>query len=153
MKHIIGIGVKFILITTVVLSIFAVLSTNFVEEMLFLSIVIVLLSYVLGDLFIVPKFGNLVGTVADFGLSLVILVGYGLMTMNTSFVFLMASIFSAFLIAVGEAFFHYYVQQVITDERKDIYEEPKIIHSQLNSKLQTEMAEEEDIYDLKKTKK
>lgn len=150
MKHIVGIAIKLFLITTVLLSIFAVVSDGFIDEMLFLSVVLLVLSYAIGDLFIVPRYGNVAGTIADFGLSFAVILLFGFLFLNISFIYLIAAFSSAFLIAVGEAFFHFYVQQVLTDERKDIYEEPKIVNNQLNTSLQTEFAEEDNIQDITK---
>lgn len=152
MKHIIGLGLKFILMATVLLAIFSVLLPSLMNSMLLLAVILVVTSYLLGDLFMVKRFGNLAATIADFGLALIMIVGLGAWLGQFNFQFLVAAVSSAFLIAVGEGFFHFYVQTRITDERMDIYEEPTIVNNGLNTSLQTEFSNENDIHHLKQKK-
>ena len=81
------------------------------------SVLITGVSFIVGDIFILPRFGNTVATVADFGLTLAMI-----WLVNTylfePFVGLgTASLISAFVIALGEIFFHLYMQsQVFKNE-------------------------------------
>lgn len=151
-SHIIGLGLKFSLMATVLIAIFSVLSPSLISSMLGLTVILVVTSYLFGDLFMVKRFGNVAATIADFGLALIMIAGLGIWLGQFNFLFLVAAVSAAFLIAVGESFFHFYVQTRITDERMDIYEEPKIVNNGLNTSLQTEFSNENDIHHLKQKK-
>jgi hypothetical protein len=143
MKYMIGLGIKLLLVLTVLMSIFSVVSRELIDEMLFLTVVIVVVSFVLGDLFLVPRIGNIGATIADFGLSFIIILFGVAIFHGMSFVLFLASFLSAFLIATGEAFFHYYVRSAMLDKRREVYVNPRMIDAQLNT--QTEFAEENDL--------
>jgi Protein of unknown function (DUF2512) len=73
-----------------------------------LSILLGALSYVAGDLFILPKYGNLMATFGDFVLTfLVVWAGLQLISFAGSAV--IASLISAAFIAVAEYGFHLYL--------------------------------------------
>ncbi|MDL4839359.1 YndM family protein [Aquibacillus rhizosphaerae] len=149
MKHIKAIGIKFIVISIVLFSILASFYTATLTDILLLSVLITGVAYVVGDLYILPRFGNLVATTADFGLSffaiwvlsnLLFLADYGVVT---------ASFFSAVLISSSEALFHIYMQNKILNHQKDMY----IDRKSTMGNLQTEFAEEnpnKDIIELNK---
>lgn len=88
-------------------------------NILFITLVLGVVSYVLGDLFILPKTNNLVAALVDFGLAFLIIsmmssaltTGYNILTM--SFV-------ASFGVAIFEFIFHKRVaNQVVNEQRKD----------------------------------
>ncbi|WP_062356818.1 YndM family protein [Bacillus kwashiorkori] len=138
MKHIRSLIYKFLLLTLVLLFILGFVYGVSIGDILAISFILTIAAYVLGDLSILPRFGNLAATVADFGLAL-----FGVWVLGYTFIeepirLGVASFLSAILISVGEIFFHnYLINNVLftTDnEQRKIFREPN---------YQTEIAEEQ----------
>ncbi|WP_453996470.1 YndM family protein [Bacillus nitroreducens] len=146
MKHAKALGIKFIMISIVLLSLFGIFRGASFGEILLMSILVTGLAYVVGDLFTLPRMGNVVATFADFGLSFfaIWLLSYTFMD-NTSGL-ITASIAAAGFISLGEALFHAYMQNKVLDEHE---ETTRPIY---RPNFQTEFAEEyeEETEDLKK---
>ncbi|GGA46814.1 hypothetical protein GCM10007416_19980 [Kroppenstedtia guangzhouensis] len=116
LRYVTGLLIKFVM--TVVIS-WLVLGAFFgisFPAILTASVVLTGVSFLIGDLLILPKFGNAVATIADLGL-----VWLGIWVLG-SFLFEQAvslgaaSFMSAFFIAIGEILFHKYMKnQVLMD--------------------------------------
>lgn len=83
------------------------------------GVIIVVMIYVLGDLLILRKVGNIAATIADAGSAAVILWLY-LYFMNDTVDIWMKVLIPALLIGVAEWFFHKWLlsQGIVPDERK-----------------------------------
>src|SRR5690625_3530993 len=109
-------------------------------HILLLNILITGVSFILGDLYVLPKFENWGATIADFFLVLATVWLYGTYVIPQLFPVLSVAALSALLIGVGEYFIHKYVdrlllhQEVRTVDRRNIS----------TSELQTEFGEEID---------
>lgn len=80
-----------------------------------ISLVLGLASYVIGDLFLLPKTNNTIATLADFGLAFMIIWILGeSLTYGESL--LLASLISAAGVAVFEYFFHKYVAVIALED-------------------------------------
>jgi hypothetical protein len=150
MRHIMALGIKLVLTSIVLFSVLTIFSTALFSEITLISLVITLATYVIGDLFILPRFGNLIATIADF-----VMLTAGIWLFSQFFVqgtpanLILASLFAAIFIALGEALFHAYMEnRVLAHHQNEVqyFNEDNVT---LN-RLQTEFAEEEDIHDLKK---
>ncbi len=71
MKHIVALLIKYTAISAVLLMILGIFQGISIPRILFISLLITRVAYLIGDLFILPKYGNMVATIADFGLSFV----------------------------------------------------------------------------------
>lgn len=78
-------------------------------DILIITLVLGAISYLAGDLFILPKTSNLTASLADFALSFLVIWGLGLLLFEQTNGLIGASLFAAALIASGEWFFHSYV--------------------------------------------
>lgn len=141
MNHIKAFLLKITLISAILFSILNVLY-DAMSSVFILSLIIAVAGYLIGDLFILPKFGDSPAVIADFLLCLGVILGFGLIVIDRSFVFITIAFLAAFLIAVTEAFFHYYIHNQVLEERQDIYED-------VESRFATEFSKEEDIHQLK----
>ncbi|MBB6450787.1 uncharacterized membrane protein YvlD (DUF360 family) [Geomicrobium halophilum] len=127
--------IKFIMMTVVLWIVLGLFGASFVNILL-ISILLTLVSYMLGDLFILPNYGNLWATVADFGLAFIGVWALGSFFDQIGF---WAAFISAIVIAIGEAFFHWFMnQQVLEDE------EP-IRNDMSERNLQTEFGSDMDV--------
>ncbi len=117
MKHIRALLVKFVMVTAVlwiVLGLFY--GVNF-GDIFAISLFLTIAAYIIGDLVILPRFGNAVATMADFGLAFLgtWLIGGGFIEENIPLG--LASLYAAIGITVGEWFFHsYMVNQILPDD-------------------------------------
>lgn len=109
MKHFKALTFKGIM---TVLFLFAVLWFGFgvsFGSILILSVILGAVSYLSGDLFILPKKKNMVATIADFGLTFIIILLSGMWFLSLSGSVVLAAFISALLVSVGEYYFHLYL--------------------------------------------
>ncbi|MBB3869082.1 YndM family protein [Parageobacillus toebii NBRC 107807] len=119
MKHIVPLAIKFIGWSVVLLSIFTIFNAPPLL-VLFMAAGTAVVSYLIGDLFILPRFGNLAAAIADVPLAflLIWLTSYALIepTVNMAY----ASFYCALAIGAIEAFFHLFMEnRVLDEERKE----------------------------------
>ncbi len=146
MRHFKALGIKFIVISIVLLSLFGIFRGASFGEILLMSILVTGLAYVVGDLFTLPRAGNTVATIADFGLSFFAIWILSYMFMDNTSGLITASLVAAGVIAISEVLFHAYMQNKVLNEEK------QVTRPQFRPSYQTEFAEEydEETKDLKK---
>lgn len=140
MNHLKAIGIKFIITSIVVLSILSIFGDATIGELLFISLLLTGLAYLIGDLFILPRMGNLVATIADFGLAFFSLWALGYMFLERTSALITASLFAAVFIALSEALFHAYMENKVLQKNDE-----KQSRQQLRPRYQTEFAEENEV--------
>jgi hypothetical protein len=134
MKHLRAIAIKFIASLAILYIILGAMYDMSFTNVFLISLVLGIASYIIGDLFLLPKTNNTIATIADFGLAFMIIwiVGESL-TYGDSL--LIPSLISAAGIAVFEYFFHKYVSSSVLEEGGEQYQNP-------NYRYQTEASEE-----------
>lgn len=117
MKHIVPLAIKFIGWSVVLLSIFAIFNAPPLL-VLFMAAGTAVVSYLIGDLFILPRFGNLAAAIADVPLAflLIWLTSYALIESTVNMVY--ASFYCALAIGAIEAFFHLFMENHILEEAR-----------------------------------
>ncbi|PRS06330.1 hypothetical protein C6W22_16100 [Bacillus atrophaeus] len=111
MVHVKALAIKGIM-TIIVLYLVLGLGFNFTfGDTLLMTIVLGVVSYLLGDLYILPKWNNMIATVADFGLAFLVvwLMGMPLSMGLSPGMLALAALFAAIVMAIGEYFFHFYM--------------------------------------------
>ena len=78
------------------------------SSVLLLSPVLVVGSYLLGDLLILKAAGSFYGVIMDFTIVLIILWGYGRYFTEPLYTWTLATVYNSIFIACGEAFLHKY---------------------------------------------
>lgn len=119
MKHVKALVVKAIMIWAILWVVLTGLyGVSFMDSTI-VGVIIVVMIYVLGDLLILRKVGNIAATIADAGSAAVILWLY-LYFMNDTVDIWMKVLIPALLIGVAEWFFHKSLlsQGIVPDERK-----------------------------------
>jgi hypothetical protein len=95
----------------IVLEVVLLLTANLTfGEILWISLFVTLIAYLIGDLIILRASNNTVATLADFGLSLVTIYLFNVFWYRDNIPFLSALI-SAAVLGVGEWFFHKYLAE------------------------------------------
>ena len=132
--------IKFIMITAVLWIVLGLYGFTF-GDILVSSVLITGVSYIIGDRIILPRFGNVVATIADFGLVFVMLWSFGSYLFEPQEGLGTASFISALIIGIGEALFHRYLERDSPDDELTM---PEDFESYRNA-MQTEFGTEEDI--------
>ncbi|MCU9613573.1 YndM family protein [Caldibacillus lycopersici] len=141
MKHLRALLYKFVMILAVLSIILGFVYGVSFGEILTISLILTIAAYVIGDLFVLPKAGNLTATIADFGLAFFGIWLLGSMFIDETIRLGVASFLSAVLITVGEIFFHAYLVRSVLNEPKD--RKPSVNYrTKATPAYQTEMAEE-----------
>ncbi|MFC3038681.1 YndM family protein [Virgibacillus xinjiangensis] len=138
MRHIWALLIKFLITATVLFSILTIFEAASLGEILWMSLLITGAAYLIGDLFILPRYGNTIASIADFGLCAVAVWLLSMIFVDQGFPVFTAALFIGFFIAISEALFHIYMQEkVLIDD--DEQEKGQGIRRE---QLQTEFAEE-----------
>ena len=156
MNHVKALGIKFIVISIVLLSILGIFSeTATLGEILIISFLVTGVSYILGDLYVLPKFGNLMATIGDFGLSFLSVWALSSIFLEPNFSIVAASLFAALFITFSEALIHPYIQNKIfmkSEQNNQGYQNynrsPNVVPARVS--YQTEFAEENDMQTMNK---
>ncbi|MBM7571003.1 YndM family protein [Aquibacillus albus] len=152
MKHLKAISIKFLVIAIVLYSILTSFYSASLLNIFIISVLVTGVAYVVGDLFILPRFGNLIATIADFGLAFGAIWLLSVFFLGLEYGIVAASLFCAILISLTEALFHIYMDnKVLHNGDEEIY----VDRYQTSRQLQTEFSEENpdiDIIELKKKK-
>ncbi|MBU8906862.1 YndM family protein [Desertibacillus haloalkaliphilus] len=120
MKHITALLIKTLMVTLVLLVVMSAIYNYPVGSTVALSLIVVALSYIIGDIGILRVSNNTVATISDLLLTTFVLwmVGPLIIGLTVSF---WVSFISAVLISAGEYFFHKYVSSLILRKREDPY--------------------------------
>lgn len=146
MEHIKALLIKFVLCTAMLFVVLGLFFGVDFGEVLTISVVLTGASYFIGDLWILPKYGNVSATIADFGLAFIVLMLLGGAIIDDAIPLFAASLISAAAIAIGEAFFHNYMaNQVLTNANNN---NNRQAGNYKDTDLRTEAAEETDVHDL-----
>lgn len=140
MKHIVALLIKYTAISAVLLMILGIFQGISIPRTLFISLIITGGAYLIGDLFILPKYENMVATIADLGLSF---VGVWALTNLVADINLTRNIgasafFAALLIGVAEIFFHIYMKKVVLHGDRDSKESTHMGHDKYAMEISDE---------------
>ena len=121
-----------------------------IVDILSFSLFITIVSYVIGDLIILPKLGKQTAIAVDFLLTYLSVWIFGSILLENYVQIGWGSIISAIIITAAEVFVHSYLDDRVTSnqptERRKAGLNPTLAYG-------TEFAEEEDIQDLTRSKK
>ncbi|UJL47224.1 YndM family protein [Virgibacillus sp. NKC19-16] len=149
MRHVTALVIKFLITATVVYSLLSIFNVASILEMFLISLFVTGGAYIIGDLILLPRFGNGIASIADFGLATVGIWLLSLVFIGAEFPIFTLSLIAAFFIAVCEAVFHIYMQEKVLTSTD-------IEHDASNSspnRMQTEFSEEKDVHDVENKNK
>ncbi|WP_172372471.1 YndM family protein [Sporosarcina jiandibaonis] len=115
MNSIRAIIIKFIMITAVIWIVFGLFGFTF-GDIIVSSVLLTGVSYIVGDRIILPRFGNVIASIADFGLAFIMLWFLGSYLFEPIAGLGTASFISAAIIGIGEAVFHRYLEREVLDD-------------------------------------
>jgi uncharacterized membrane protein len=116
MKHVINLMIKFLMVSLVLFITLNYLTDLSLGQILFVSILVTIPAYFIGDIFILRRTNNTIATIADIGLTFVILYLANYFIDNTlnyvnniGDISMMDALIASIFVGVGEWFFHKYV--------------------------------------------
>ncbi|MCC2454987.1 YndM family protein [Bacillus cereus] len=140
MKHIVALLIKYTAITAVLLIILSIFQGISIPRVLLISLFLTGTAYLIGDLFILPKYGNMIATIADLGLSF-----FGIWLLISLFTDLdatrnigVSSFIAALIIGGTEVFFHIYMKRLVLHNDDNLKNHNHIRHD----KYAMEMSDE-----------
>ncbi|MBE3570929.1 MAG: YndM family protein [Bacillales bacterium] len=125
MEHVKALIIKFVMVLAILAFVLGLFYRVDFGEYFTISLIVTVVAYMLGDLFILPRFGNTAATISDFVLAYILIwaVGSGIINENISLGW--ASFWSAWIIAIGEMFFHRYMNKSVFNDEKDLRAEAR----------------------------
>lgn len=115
MKHVYALVIKFIMIAIILGIVLGINAKVGLPEILYISAVVAIVTYIIGDLLILRLSNNITATISDIILSALTIYMFNYLW-SASNVYFGTSVFAAILIAAGEWFFHKYVAKTIFQE-------------------------------------
>lgn len=115
MKHAKALGIKFVFTSVVLLSFFTLFANATTLEVLFVSVLVTAVSYLLGDLFILPKLGHLPAALSDFVLSFFAIWLLSMFLVTDSDGILLTSFATAMVLTFSEALFHSHMSNKVVN--------------------------------------
>ncbi|NNV05926.1 YndM family protein [Geobacillus sp. C56-T2] len=115
MKHIVPFVVKLAAWSVVLFSIFTIFNAP-LSLISVMTIITALVSYVVGDLFVLPRFGHFVAAAVDVPLSFLLIWPASVALIAPSVNMAYGAFFSALAIGAVEAFFHLYMENHVLEE-------------------------------------
>ena len=133
MRYLFALIVKFVMLTAILWIVLGIFYGINLGDIFTISILLSVVSFV-GDVFLLPRIGNVLAVIGDFALSFLVIWGLG----NSLFAFeipvVTAAFSSALFVGVGEIFYHRYMKnQVFAGLEKDFMQ---------THHMQTEYSEE-----------
>lgn len=141
MKHLTIIGMKFFASIIIFAVAFDLFFEATVVEILSFSVLLTVMSYVIGDLILLQRIGNRNAVLIDFFLTYFIVWIFGSVLLHSYLQIAWGSIISATLVAVSEIFVHNYILKK-EPELEKTSSKTEIYHGRLAYGF--EMAEEQD---------
>ncbi|MFD1363579.1 YndM family protein [Lentibacillus salinarum] len=136
-------GIKAIAIGITVFSLFGIFYNANVMNLFWISLLTTGVSFLIGDLLVLRRFGNVTASIADFPLAFLSLWFLGGLFIEASIPLATTALMAAFFITCCEPFIHTYMTENLEEERFEEREK-----SPRAGQLQTEFAEEFDHDDL-----
>lgn len=135
LRYIVSLGIKFLLVNTVILSVLGIFSNTTFTALLTMGILITIASFVIGDLIILPRMGIVTSTIIDFALYFLAVWYLAGIFIGFDQGVLLMILMTAYFLTLAEPFYHAYVlervfNRVVTREQRPA------------PQLQTEFAEE-----------
>ncbi|MBP1970443.1 hypothetical protein J2Z83_002564 [Virgibacillus natechei] len=146
MRHVTAIVIKFLLTAVVVFAIMSTFNMPTFTDMLLISLLTTGLAYIIGDLLILPKFGNTIAAIADFGLATISIWILSYVFIGANFPAFTAAIITGFFLSICEGVFHIYMKRKVLIEKEKENKQYRLGTNQ----LQTEFSQEKAIHKGKK---
>src|SRR5690625_165925 len=134
-------GIKYIVAAIVTFSLYGMFDQTSLGRLFLISMLVIVIPY-LGDLYLLPRIGNLYASISDFALYFLLYWILASSFIGVSSPVLLASLAAAFFTAISESLLHVYILERVFGMDQKSHNYPQ--------QLQTEFAEEFDVESIKK---
>ncbi|HLQ97471.1 MAG TPA: DUF2512 family protein [Candidatus Dormibacteraeota bacterium] len=134
-------GIKYIVASIVTFSLYGMFDQTSLGRLFLISMLVIVIPY-LGDLYLLPRIGNLYASISDFALYFLLYWILASSFIGVSSPVLLASLAAAFFTAISESLLHVYILEGVFGMDQKSHNYPQ--------QLQTEFAEEFDAESIKK---
>ena len=136
MGHVKAIGIKLVFTMVILLSLFAMFDTITFQQVLLISFIVTGVTYIVGDLLLLPSVGNIITTIIDFGLFFLSVWILAALFIEQTATIVLASAIAAYFFSVCEALFHAYMKEKVLPKKLGV------VIPFPNMRLQTEFSKE-----------
>ncbi|WP_082676347.1 YndM family protein [Shouchella shacheensis] len=139
MRYISALIIKVILMTAILWIVLGGVFNVSMAGVLTITVVLTALSFILGDLYVLPKYGNMAAITVDFGLALAGIWVLGALLFGSTELFGEAALTAAAMISVGEWFLHRYMKTHVFKNEPSSTEKERFPRYQLQTEFGSEM--------------
>ncbi len=136
MDHVKAIGIKWTFTIVILLSLLTIFEAATFQQILLISLIVTGVTYVVGDLIVLPSFGNIVTTIIDFGLAFLSVWMLSALFIEQTATIVLIAAGAAYFFSMCEALFHAYMKEKVLPKKRGI------VIPFPNMRLQTEFSEE-----------
>lgn len=112
MKHIYALMIKFVIVALMLWIVLSITTNLSFADIIYLSVAVTVIAYVIGDLLILSATNNVIATIADLVIALVTIYLYNYL-LATQMISFWDALIAAVVLGVDEWFFHRYVSRKI----------------------------------------
>ncbi|MDM5154946.1 YndM family protein [Bacillus sp. DX1.1] len=153
MNHLVALLIKYTAISAVLLFILGILGDATIPRILVISLLITGAAYVVGDLFILPQYGNAIATITDFGMSFLGIWFLNYLLIDTTRNIAAEAFFSAAIIGVVEILFHIYMKKLVLNHTTEKAEFSTLNHNRYATEFSEEHTDFTHIKNVNETNK
>lgn len=157
LEHIKALGIKWVILIAAVFPIYGVIAGASLVNVFLITFVLLGVTYVIGDLFILKRFGLIITSIADLALTFSILYLFGNVINGITTQTILPAIAGAGFIVAFETFFHIYMENRVLQLGPHVYDKrrqllvPKKLRVEASKELfpyeaQRKEAQEEDTH-------
>jgi len=140
LKHIKALGIKWVILIVAIFPVYGIITYASLLNILLITTVLLGVTYLIGDLFILRRFGIIVTSIADLVLSFSILYVFGnIINGIPTQTFIPALTATGFIVAF-ETFFHVYMENQVLQLGPHVYDKSR--QTLVPKKLRVEASEE-----------
>ena len=140
LKHIKALGIKWVILIVAIFPIYGIITYASLYNILLISLVLLGVTYVVGDLFILKRFGIIVTSIADLILSFGILYVFGFVINGIPVQTFTPAVAATGFIVAFETFFHIYMENYVLKLGPHVYDKSR--QTFVPKKLRVEFSDE-----------
>lgn len=116
MKHVIAFIIKFLMIGIILEILFTFMTALAFTPILLIALAVTVLSYLIGDLLVLSKLNNMVATIVDIILAVIIIYAFNYVYVD-GVISIVDALIGGIVIGIGEIFFHKYMAKTVFPNR------------------------------------
>ncbi len=140
LKHIKALGIKWVILIVAIFPIYGIITYASLLNIMLISVVLLGVTYIVGDLFILKRFGLIVTSIADLVLSFGILYTFGYVINGIPTQTFTPAVAATGFIVAFETFFHIYMENQVLQLGSHVYDKRR--QTLVPQKLRVEASEE-----------